>query len=159
MATIEDIFARGVQQIADELQVSVLQANNKRGCAFITSSGLCVMGIIWVDPELASADIRWRVFIGELTPSFDFLGPMRANHDNPDTPYGIVTIDGKSILTISDTFTFAFSLGLETIQRGIFLRWGGAFDAPFLTKGTLPLSQDFVSALLKNKSIPALLSS
>ena len=183
MLRVRDIFTDGVREITQKLEVQILQGWNESreelwyapmakekavrvseteaqpACAFITDAGLCVMGITRTDEEMGYFDIRWRVFIGEITQSIDFKTLMQANHHAPDTVYGCVVLCGKEILTLTDTYRFVFSLGPETIRRGMFVRFGGAFAEPFLNHGTTPIRPEFFEEVLRKYSLSRLLGS
>jgi len=83
---------QGVEEIIKALQLHFpwpVGNEDSTVFSFRTPEGLCLIGISeWFEGE-ASLDIRWRVFLGEITHEFDYRKIMRLNNDYPETPYGI----------------------------------------------------------------------
>ena len=155
--TLKEAIRNGVHQIADIAQSTVLETDDGADFAFLTPSGLCLIGVTHWKQDSYYIDIRWRVLIGEITSSFDFRVAMQANHSYPETPYGMTVLDGKEILTITDTYRFLVSWGPEEIQNIVVSRFGGAFSVPLALPGVNSLPSEFFSNVLQKYDLNRLL--
>ncbi len=82
---------------------------------------------------------------------------MQINHANPETPYGIIVVGGKEILTIADTHRFLLSWSTDRIQQTIKIRFGGAFTTPLYLKGVIPVHDEFLLDVLNKVGFDRLL--
>lgn len=156
--TIEEAVEAGVLEIAKAARTSVLRNKEKTAYGFFTPAGYCLIGYITKRIDNGYFDLRWRVFIGEVTPSFSYEQALKINHGYPETPYGIEDLSGHQLLTITDNYRFLVSWGVEEIQEIVKARFGGAFTAPFALPGIKPLSEQFFQQALQDHGFDRFLS-
>jgi len=155
--TLQEAVRNAVSQLASVSQSDVFTTKEGTSFAFLTPTGLCLIGITRWKEGSDYVDIRWRVFIGEISSSFDFRTAMGENHRCPDTPYGVTLLNGKDILTITDTYRFLLSWGPEEIQNIIKVRFGGGLATPVALPGVEPVSEEFFVHAMRKHGVSELL--
>lgn len=155
--TLQEAVGNAVRQLANVSRSEVFATKEGTSFAFLTPVGLCLIGITRWKEGSDYVDIRWRVLIGEITPSFNLMTLLKRNHLFPDTPYGLVSLGGKQILSITDTYRFLLSWGSEEIQNIMVGRFGGAFAIPLAPPGVRPISDAFFSEVMQQYGLSKLL--
>ena len=155
--TLQDTIRNAVHQLVEISESDVFTSKDGTAFAFPTHTGLCLIGITHWKEGGDYVDIRWRVLIGEVSSSFDFRTAMGENHRCPDTPYGITLLNGKDVLTITDTYRFLLSWGLEEIQNIIKVRFGGGLATPVALPGAKPISEEFFVDAVRKYGLRGLL--
>ncbi|MCW5896350.1 MAG: hypothetical protein KIT50_12180 [Bacteroidetes bacterium] len=159
MSTINEVFRSAVYQLANINKSAVFEDSDGKGYAFLTPMGLCVLGVVDLDTQYGYVDIRQRVLMGELTPSFDLKKALRENHQFPEWTYGIGLIDGQTeVVSFTGTYRFIFALGLQSIQEGILIRFGETFAVPLLREGLKPIPGSVFTGQLKKYGANKLLT-
>jgi len=157
--SIEEAVRIQIHKIASVFSTSVTEKKDGTAFGFFAPLGLCLIGYTEWYVDDGSFDLRWRVFLGEVTPSLDPYSILKENHRLPDTPFGIVLLNQRLVLTMTDNYRFLVSWGPERIQRVMDLRFGcGAFAYEFIVPGIEPLSEQFFQQALQNYGFDALLS-
>jgi hypothetical protein len=146
--TVREAVGGGIRDIVEIGRFTLLWTDEDTGFAFMTERGLCLLGVSDWEEQEGYVDIRWRVLMGEVTETFDVMSAMKANNKYSETPYGIAVLQGKTVLTITDTYRFLISWGPARIKKLIYLRFGGSFLTKFVPEGLRSMPQSWHKELL-----------
>ena len=156
--TVMDAIKNGVNELAKVFNSPVAENEDGTAFAFMTPQGLSLIGVSQWYADDGYIGIRWRILIGQITPGFDYREAMKINHAYPESPYGVFIVDGKEILTNVVTYRFLLSWGLDSIERTIKIRFGGALSVHLALKGILPIHSEFLVNILEKEGFDRLLS-
>lgn len=147
--TLYELIKDSTLDISKKLNCPFIEVEEDKGFILYTSYGLCLIGYSDTYADEKYFDIRWRVYLGEVSNSFDLKSILKTNHRLPTTPYGLVTLEDKEIITITDTYRFLFEWDGDKIYNIIQARFGTAFIPPLTPSGIQKLSDDFYKEIVQ----------
>ncbi len=155
--TLYELIEESVFSISKKLNCPFTGLEPEKGFILYTNYGLCLIGYSDTYAEERYFDVRWRIYLGEATDSFNMKKALQANHKFPDSPYGLVTLEGRDIISNTDTYRFLFEWSGDKIHNIILARFGSAFIPPLMPSGVQKLSDDFYRGLVQKYGFNGLL--